>query len=161
MNGEIFNSQEEVLIVTGCWREHYNRARPHSSPGYRLPVPETIKPACPIGSATLRLTSRLASEPRIILGIVYVIRHGLMWRDAPKRQGPPTTCYNRFVRWRKAWVWDRLLAAVSTGFNGELVLIGSTCVRVHQHGATDKKGGSCNPIRPVVEERQTNDKLNA
>lgn len=52
MNGEIFNSQEEVLIVTGCWREHYNRARPHSSPGYRLPVPETIKPACPIGYAS-------------------------------------------------------------------------------------------------------------
>ena len=49
-------------------------------------------------------------------------------------------CYNRFVRWRKAGVWDRLLAAVSTAFEGEIVMIDSTCVRVHQHGATGKKG---------------------
>jgi hypothetical protein len=33
-------------------------------------------------------------------------------------------------------VWDRLLAAVSAGFNGELVMIDSTCMRAHQHGAT-------------------------
>jgi transposase len=37
-------------------------------------------------------------------------------------------------------VWDRLLAAVSAGFNGELVMIDSTCMRVHQHGATGKRG---------------------
>jgi hypothetical protein len=38
-------------------------------------------------------------------------------------------------------VWDRLLAVVSAGFNGELVMIDSTCMRVHQQGAT-KKGGA-------------------
>ena len=54
-------------------------------------------------------------------------------RVLEKRYGPSTTCYNRFVRWRKAGVWDRLLAAVSAGFNGELVMIDSTCMRVHQH----------------------------
>lgn len=43
LNGEIFYSLEEVRIVTGWWRDHYNRARPHSSLGYRPPVPETIK----------------------------------------------------------------------------------------------------------------------
>ena len=59
----------------------------------------------------------------------------------PERYGPSTTCYNRFVRWRKAGVWDRLLGAVSTAFEGEIVMIDSTCVRVHQHGATGKKGG--------------------
>jgi transposase len=37
-------------------------------------------------------------------------------------------------------VWDRLLAAVSAEFEGEIVMIDSTCVRVHQHGATGKKG---------------------
>ena len=58
----------------------------------------------------------------------------------PGRYGPSTTCYNRFVRWRKAGVRDRLLAAVSAAFEGEIVMIDSTCVRVHQHGATGKKG---------------------
>ena len=28
-------------------------------------------------------------------------------------QGPYTTCYNRFVRWRRAGVWDRIIDAVS------------------------------------------------
>ena len=67
-------------------------------------------------------------------------RSGATWAEIPERYGPPTTCYNRFVRWRKAGVWDRLLAAVSAGYNGELVMIDSTCMRVHQNGATGKKG---------------------
>ena len=29
-----------------------------------------------------------------------------------------TTCYNRFVRWRKAGVWDRLFEAVSEAYDG-------------------------------------------
>jgi transposase len=63
-----------------------------------------------------------------------------MGAETPECYGPSTTCYNRFVRWRKAGVWDRLLAEVSAGYNGELVMIDSTCMRVHQNGATGKKG---------------------
>ena len=79
-------------------------------------------------------------DRRVINGILWRFRSGATWAEIPERYGPPTTCYNRFVRWRKAGVWDRLLAAVSAAFNGELVMIDSTCVRVHQHGATAKKG---------------------
>lgn len=43
LNGEIFYSLEEVRCVTGWWRDHDNRIRPHSSLGYRPPAPETIK----------------------------------------------------------------------------------------------------------------------
>ncbi|AXB79336.1 IS5 family transposase [Novosphingobium sp. P6W] len=79
-------------------------------------------------------------DRRVLNGIMWRFRSGAPWAEIPERYGPPTTCYNRFVRWRKAGVWDRLLAAVSAGFNGELVMIDSTCVRVHQHGATAKRG---------------------
>ncbi|WP_217998743.1 IS5 family transposase [Novosphingobium naphthalenivorans] len=79
-------------------------------------------------------------DRRVLNGILWRFRSGSPWAEIPERYGPSTTCYNRFVRWRKAGVWDRLLAAVSAGFNGELVMIDSTCVRVHQHGATAKKG---------------------
>jgi transposase len=58
----------------------------------------------------------------------------------PHRYGPSTSYYNRLVRWRKSGVWDRLFAAVSAAFEYEIVVIDSTCVRVHQHGATGKKG---------------------
>lgn len=79
-------------------------------------------------------------DRRVLNGILWRFRSGAPWVEIPERYGPSTTCYNRFVRWRKAGVWDRLLAAVSAGFNGELVMIDSTCMRVHQHGATAKKG---------------------
>jgi transposase len=79
-------------------------------------------------------------DRRVINGILWRFRTGSPWADIPERYGPHTTCYNRFVRWRKARVWDRLLDAVSQAFDGELVMIDSSSVRVHQHGATLKKG---------------------
>lgn len=79
-------------------------------------------------------------DRRVLNGILWRFRTGSPWSEIPERYGPSTTCYNRFVRWRKAGVWDRLLAAVSAAFEGEIVMIDSSCVRVHQHGATGKKG---------------------
>jgi transposase len=79
-------------------------------------------------------------DRRVLNGILWRFRTGSPWAEIPERYGPSTTCYNRFVRWRKAGVWDRLLAGVSAAFEGEIVMIDSTCVRVHQHGATGKKG---------------------
>jgi putative transposase len=44
LNCEIFYSPKEVQILTERWRREYNTIRPHSSLGYRPPVPETIMP---------------------------------------------------------------------------------------------------------------------
>ena len=79
-------------------------------------------------------------DRRVLNGILWRFRTGSPWAEIPERYGPPTTCYNRFVRWRKAGVWDRLLEAVSKAYDGDIVMIDSTCVRVHQHAATGKKG---------------------
>jgi transposase len=38
-----------------------------------------------------------------------VLRSGAPWRDLPENYGPRTTCYNRFVRWRRAGVWDHVM----------------------------------------------------
>jgi transposase len=81
-------------------------------------------------------------DRRVLNGILWRFRTGSPWAEIPERYGPSTTCYNRFIRWRKAGVWGPLLSAVSAAFEGEIVMIDSTCVRVHQHGATGKKGGS-------------------
>jgi transposase len=62
------------------------------------------------------------------------------WRDLPERYGPRTTCYNRFVRWRKAGVWDRLMDAITVAHDGDIQMIDSTSVRVHQQAATAKRG---------------------
>ncbi len=79
-------------------------------------------------------------DRRVLNGILWRFRTGSPWADIPERYGPYTTCYNRFVRWRKACIWDRLLKAVSEAYDGDIIMIDSSCVRVHQHGATAKRG---------------------
>jgi transposase len=78
-------------------------------------------------------------DRRVLNGIFWRLRSGAPWADIPDRYGPHTTCYNRFVRWRRAGVWDMLLAAVSTAYEGRLQMIDSTVVRVHQHAANGEK----------------------
>ncbi len=80
------------------------------------------------------------NDRKVLNGILWRFRTGSPWADIPERYGPHTTCYNRFVRWRKAGVWDRLLADISKAYDGDIVMIDSSCIRVHQHGATAKKG---------------------
>ena len=79
-------------------------------------------------------------DRRVLNGILWRFRTGAPWRDVPERYGPRTTLYNRFVRWRAAGVWDRILDGISRAYDGEIVMIDSSCVRVHQHGASGKKG---------------------
>jgi transposase len=53
---------------------------------------------------------------------------------------PRTTCYNRFVRWRKAGVWDRMMDAITAAHEGDIQMIDSTSIRAHQQAATAKRG---------------------
>lgn len=78
-------------------------------------------------------------DRRVLNGIFWRLRTGSPWADIPERYGPATTCYNRFVRWRKAGIWDKLLAAVSQAYNGKVQMIDSSVVRVHQHAANGEK----------------------
>ena len=53
----------------------------------------------------------------------------------------PTTCANRFRRWGKIGVWDRIFEAVSRAYDGDVQMIDSSSIRVHQHGGNAKKRG--------------------
>ena len=44
LNGEIFYTLKEAIVLIERWRHHYNTVRPHSSLGYVPPAPETILP---------------------------------------------------------------------------------------------------------------------
>ena len=39
-----------------------------------------------------------ANDRKVPSGIIYVIKHGLQWTDAPAEYGPRKTLYNRFRR---------------------------------------------------------------
>ena len=70
-----------------------------------------------------------ADDRRVLNGIYWRLRTGSPWADIPERYGPPTTCYNRFVRWRKLGVWDRIFAAVSQAYEGDLQMVDSSSIR--------------------------------
>jgi transposase len=74
-------------------------------------------------------------DRRVLNGIFWVLRSGAPWRDLPVSYGPRTTCYNRFVRWRQAGVWDRIMDALAAGHDAAVQMIDTSIVRVHQHGA--------------------------
>lgn len=76
---------------------------------------------------------------RVLNGIFWVLRAGAPWRDLPERYGPYTTAYNRFNRWRKAGIWDRLMDAVVKAHDSKVQMIDSSIVRVHQHASGVKK----------------------
>ena len=79
-------------------------------------------------------------DRRVLNGIFWVLRSGAPWRDLPERYGPRTTSYNRFVRWRKAGVWGRMMDAITAAYDGDIQMIDSTSIRAHQQAATAKKG---------------------
>src|ERR1700734_2776385 len=51
-------------------------------------------------------------DRRIVSGIVFVIKNGLRWRDAPPEYGPHKTIYNRFIRWSRLGVFNKIFAAL-------------------------------------------------
>jgi len=79
-------------------------------------------------------------DRRVLNGIFWILRSGARRSDLPERYGPVTTIYNRFQRWRKAGVWDRLMDAIVEAHDGQIQMIDSSIVRVHQHGAAAKRG---------------------
>ena len=81
-------------------------------------------------------------DRRVISGIIFVIRNGLRWRDAPKAYGPHKTIYNRFIRWSRLGVFDRIFAALAgkAGKPGRL-MIDATHLKAHRTAASLLKKG--------------------
>ena len=81
-------------------------------------------------------------DRRVISGILHVLKSGCRWCDCPPAYGPCTTIYNRFVRWAKRGVWERLFKQLaSRGRSSETQMIDSTHVKAHRL-ASGGKGGS-------------------
>jgi transposase len=66
---------------------------------------------------------RRVNDRRVLNGIFWVLRSGAPWRDLPETYGPRTKCYNRFVRWRRAGVWDQIMNALAAGHDAAVKMI--------------------------------------
>lgn len=81
-------------------------------------------------------------DRRVISGIVHVLKSGCRWRDCPEAYGPPTTIYNRFVRWAQRGIWENLFRALAgAGRSADTQMIDSTHIKAHR-SAAGGKGGS-------------------
>ena len=85
--------------------------------------------------------ARRVDERRVISGIVHVLRSGCRWRDCPREYGPHTTIYNRFNRWSRRLIWQRLFKRlVAAGCLAETAALDSTYVKAHRSAAGGKGG---------------------
>ena len=83
-------------------------------------------------------------DRRVISGILHVLKSGCRWCDCPPQYGPPTTIYNRFVRWARRGIWESLFRALADrGRSTDTQMIDSTHIKAHR-SASGGKGGSKN-----------------
>ncbi len=96
-----------------------------------------IEPYFPLSHGMPRVDDR-----RVISGIVFVIRNGLRWRDAPKDYGPPKTIYNRFIRWSRLGVFNKIFAELAgQGPKPDRLTIDATHLKAHRTAASLFKKG--------------------
>lgn len=96
-----------------------------------------IKPHFPRSHGVARV-----DDLRVISGIIYVLKNGLRWQDAPREYGPHKTLYNRFVRWSKMGVFNRIFRALA-GEQGtpDRLMIDATHLKAHRTAASLLKKG--------------------
>ena len=96
-----------------------------------------IEPYFPLSHGVPRVDDR-----RVISGIIFVIRNGLRWRDAPRDYGPHKTIYNRFVRWSRLGVFNKIFAALaSKAGKPSRLMIDATHLKAHRTAASLLKKG--------------------
>lgn len=82
---------------------------------------------------------------KVMNGILWILRTGAPWRDLPSRYGKWQTVSSRFYRWRRAGIWEKVLAALqsesdqSGAIDWEVHFVDGTIIRAHQHAAGAKK----------------------
>jgi transposase len=77
----------------------------------------------------------------MIDGILWILSDGGRWRNLPERFGPWQSVYDRFSKWTRQGLWDRLLEALraikqETGeIDFRLFAIDGSVIRAHQSAA--------------------------
>ena len=83
-----------------------------------------------------------AADNRLFVeAVLYRYRAGIPWRDLPARFGDFKIVHQRFGRWSKSGVFDRVFKHLAGDADNEYVMIDATIVRAHQHSAGARKKG--------------------
>jgi len=84
-----------------------------------------------------------AADNRLFVeAVLYRYRAGIPWRDLPGRFGDWQSVWQRFDRWAKGGVFDRIFKTLAEDSDNEYMMLDSTIVRAHQHSAGARKKGA-------------------
>jgi transposase len=72
---------------------------------------------------------------RFINGVFWILRTGSPWRDLPPDYGGWSNTHRRFIRWRDKGIWEKLLEQLIEEPDFEWLVIDTTHIKVHAHGA--------------------------
>lgn len=96
-----------------------------------------IEPFFPLAHGVPRVDDR-----RVVSGIIFVIKNGLRWRDAPPQYGPHKTLYNRFIRWSRLGVFDKIFSHLAgNGGTPDTLMIDATHLKAHRTASSLLKKG--------------------
>ncbi len=96
-----------------------------------------IQPYFPPSRGVSRVDDR-----RVISGIIFVLKRGLQWRDAPAEYGPHKTLYKRFKRWSRLGVFDQIFVALASQDGPpDQLQIDATHLKAHRTAASLLKKG--------------------
>ena len=76
---------------------------------------------------------------RFVEAVIWAGRNGGKWRSIPAVYGNWNSIHRRFRRWSKRGVWQMIFNELARSADTEWIMIDSTIVRVHQHGAGARK----------------------
>ena len=85
-----------------------------------------------------------ADDRRVLSGIIFINRNGLLWRDAPRDYGPHKTLYNRWKRWSDKGIFAQMMAGLAADHGEQkTVMIDATYLKAHRTASSlgAKKGG--------------------
>lgn len=100
---------------------------------------ERLRPFFPKSRGKPRVDDR-----RVLSGIIFIQRNGLMWKHAPAACGPPMTLYNRWKRWSRMGVFATIMTELAAqAQDTEIVMIDATHAKAHRTASSPavQKGG--------------------
>jgi transposase len=108
-----------------------------------------LEPLLPGKSSDCGVT---AKDNRLFLeAVLWIARTGAPWRDLPPHYGHWHRVYVRYNRWADKGVWKRIFEAVAGDPDLEYLMVDGSIVRVHQHGAAQKKHNQNKPKVDLAE----------
>ncbi len=97
---------------------------------------ERIKDLLPGKSGDVGVTAK--NNRQFINAVIWIDRTGAPWRDLPEYYGKWNTVYQRFNRWSKKGIWEKIFEQLQEP-DFDWVMLDSTVIRAHQHAAGQKK----------------------